>query len=343
MTEQDQLAIILKESGIEQTQAEPLINKFGTFYTDAIKITAQSKGIVIKDISQIDEMKKSREFRLSLKRIRTDADKIRVEMKEPFLRGANAVQLAYNGIEKITREEERRLEEQEKFVEKIEAEKKRRIEVERINQLLKFDDQAENYSVHPDLMSEETFNKLFENAKLAFEARKKAEEEAKKQKLADEKAEFERQEAIRIENEKLKAEAEKRDKELAIEREKVRKENEARETELAKERAEQQKKFEAEQKKQIALQNELRLQKEAEAKKESERLAKIEADKKAIEEASRKKLLAPDKEKLLELASMFDSLQLPAVSSKEAMSVIRATEDMISKVSNYIREKAKTL
>ncbi len=343
MTEQNQLTTILKESGIEQTQAQPLINKFGTFYTDAIKLTAQSKGIVIKDISQVDEMKKSREFRLSLKRIRTDADKIRVEMKEPFLRGANAVQAAFNGIENITREEERRLEDQEKFVERLEKEKKNRVEAERVSKLLKYDSQAENYSLHPDLMSEETFNNLFENSRLAFEAKKKAEEEAEKQRLAEEKAEFERQKAIRIENEKLKAEADKREKELTIEREKIRKENEIREAELAKERAEQREKLEAEQKKQIALQNELRLQKEAQAQKEAERLAKIESDKKAIEEANRKKLLAPDKEKLLELALMFDSLQLPAVSSKEAMSVIRATEEMVGKVSNYIREKAKTL
>lgn len=314
MTEQNQLTTILKESGIEQTQVQPLINKFGTFYTDAIKLTAQSKGIVIKDISQIDEMKKSREFRLSLKRIRTDADKIRVEMKEPFLRGANAVQLAFNGIEKITREEERRLEDQEKFVERLEAEKKNKIEFERVSQLLKYVDEAENYSLHPDQMSEETFNKLLDNSRLAFEARKKAEDEAEKERLALIEAEKEEQERIRQENIKLRAEAEKREKELA------------------KERAEQQRKLEAEQKARKEAEDKIRLEREAQ-----------EAKLRAEAEAKRQHLLAPDKDKLLELALMFDSLQLPAVSSKEAMSVIRATEEMIGKVSNYIREKAKTL
>jgi len=34
---------------------------------------------------------------------------------------------------------------------------------------------------------------------------------------------------------------------------------------------------------------------------------------------------------------------MPAVKSNEASTVIRATQDMLIKVTNYIREKAKTL
>lgn len=339
----NQLATIIKETGIEQTQAQPLINKFGDFYNQAIKLTAQSKGIVIKDASQVDEMKKSREFRLMLKRIRTDADRVRVEMKEPFLRGANAVQAAFNGIEKITKEEEKRLEGQEKFIERIEAERKNKVEAERVSKLLKYDDEAENYSVHPDQMSQETFDKLLENSRLAFEARKKAEEEAEKERIAKEKAEREEQERIRMENERLRAEAEKREKELEKEREKIRKENEAKEKKLAEERAEQQKKLEAERKAREEAEAKIEAERRAIEKKEADVRAKEEAIKKAEEDEKRKQLLAPDKEKLLKLAQELDNFSLPAVSSKEAQGVIRATEEMLGKMTNYIRNKAKSL
>lgn len=63
----------------------------------------------------------------------------------------------------------------------------------------------------------------------------------------------------------------------------------------------------------------------------------------AIDGAERAKLLAPDKEKLLSLAADLEAYALPAVASKEANAVIRATEVMIGKMTSYIREKAKAL
>lgn len=321
----NQLLVITNQAGLAEDKSKQLLSSFGNLFNDARRTVKFAKDIVVTDISQVEEMRKARETRLELKNIRVRVEKTRKQLKEQAVRENKAIDGISNVIKALIVPVEEYLENQEKFAEKLEAERKAKVEAERISQLSKFVEGAENYSLHPDLMSQETFSKLLENSKLAFEARKKAEEEAEKERLAQIEADKKEQERIRQENAKLKAEAEKREKELAIER------------------AEQQKKLEAEQKKQAALQNELRLQREAEAKKEAERLAKIEADKKAIDEANRKKLLAPDKEKLLELASMFDSLQLPAVSSKEAMGVIRATEVMIGKMTSYIRERAKTL
>lgn len=325
MTEQDQLTTIIKEIGIEQTQVQPLINKFGVFYTDAIKLTARSKGITIKDVSQIEEMKKSREYRLRLKKIRTDANKIRVEMKEPFLRGANAVQAAFNGIEKITKKEEKRLEDQEKFIERIEAERKNEIEVERVKKLFKYVEEAESYSLHPDKMSDDVFNKLLENSKVAFEVKKRAEAEAEKERLVQIELEKKEQERIRLENTKLRAEAETKEKELA------------------KERAEQEKKMAIERKKQLNLESKLRAEKELKAQKERKERELIEANKKAEEELRQKAMLAPDKEKLLKLANEFELINFPAVESKKAKDLLDKVEGLNIKIIKFTREGSKSL
>jgi len=339
----NQLLVITNQAGLAEEKSKQLLSSFGNYFSEARQKVKQAKEIVVSDISQVEEMRKARETRLELKNIRVEVEKTRKQLKEQSIRENKAIDGISNVIKALIVPAEEYLENQEKFAERLETERKAKVEAERINQLSKFVEGAENYSLHPDLMSEETFSKLLENSRLAFEARKKAEEDAEKARLAQIEADRIEQERIRQENAKLKIEAEKREKELAKEREKIAKENAIREAKLAKERAEQQKKLEAEQKKQRDLEEKLRQQKEAQLKKEAEELAKVEAEKKRIEEEARKKLLAPDKEKLLELALSLDSFNLPAVSSKEAMAVIRATEVMIGKMTSYIREKAKTL
>lgn len=91
----------------------------------------------------------------------------------------------------------------------------------------------------------------------------------------------------------------------------------------------------------LAYEARIKAEAEAEAKRIAD--AKVEAEARAKEEAQKAKLLAPDKEKLIDLAASFEMLPLPAVQSKEAMAVIRATQEMIKKMSGYIREKAQTL
>jgi len=339
----NQLLVITNQAGLAEEKSKQLLSSFGNYFSEARQKVKQAKEIVVSDISQVEEMRKARETRLELKNIRVEVEKTRKQLKEQSIRENKAIDGISNVIKALIVPAEEYLENQEKFAERLETERKAKVEAERINQLSKFVEGAENYSLHPDLMSEETFSKLLENSRLAFEARKKAEEDAEKARLAQIEADRIEQERIRQENAKLKIEAEKREKELAKEREKIAKENAIREAKLAKERAEQQKKLEAEQKKQRDLEEKLRQQKEAQLKKEAEELAKVEAEKKRIEEEARKKLLAPDKEKLLELALSLDNFNLPAVSSKEAMAVIRATEVMIGKMTSYIREKAKTL
>ena len=200
----------------------------------------------------------------------------------------------------------------------------------RVNKLHQFGTNPSIYSLAD--MTDEAFEKLLENEKLAYDARIAAKKKAEVDAALEAKAEADRQEAVRLENIELRAQAAK----AAVAAE-------LKEKELAKERAVGQKILDAERKAREAVEAKAKAEKDAQAQKEAAEATRLDTLKKAQEDQDRKKLLAPDKEKLLELANMIEQIGMPSVKSKEASSVIRATEDMLGKVTNYIREKAKTL
>jgi hypothetical protein len=324
--EENKLQKIVDESGLQPIQAKPLLDSFGDLFVEAHKLVTKSKAIKVTSEDQVEEMKQARKYRILLKNIRNDADKARVSLKEGYLRGANAVQAIFNDIRDVTKPEEDRLLEQEKFIERIREERK---EKEINEKLLKLSEYSENdqYSDRKIIenLTDDGFEKYLQTVKSAYEARKKAEQEAENERISQEKEQREEQERIRKENEALRKQAEEREKALA------------------KERAEQQKKLDAERKAREQAEAKIRAERARIEKIEADKRAKELAEKKAEEELARKKLLAPDKEKLLELAHMIDSVTMPSVASREASAVLRATEDMLGKVTNYIREKSKTL
>lgn len=326
----NELVKLTQELQAPEGVSRTLIQKMSVFFKDADEQKTIIDAIVVTKPEQKAEMQQAREIRLQIKNRRIEARDI-VKVEREKLKNAMADFTlqdklwlkSFQMLEAVCDNLESKCEEKEKFAERWEAEQKQLKYEDRVKKLFPYGTDPSIYNLTD--MTDEAFDRLLDNEKLAYEARIKAEEEAEAKRIADAKAESDRHEAIRKENEALRAEAIKRD------------------TQLAKERAEAQKKLDAEKKAREAIEAKSRAEKETQLAKERAEKAKADADRKDQEEANRKKLLAPDKEKLLELALMFDSLQLPAVSSKEAMSVIRATEEMVGKVSNYIREKAKTL
>lgn len=142
----------------------------------------------------------------------------------------------------------------------------------------------------------------------------------------------EEKEKQRLENERLKAEADAREKAIAVERKKQ-------EEVLAAERA----KAESERKAAEAkAAEEVRIEKEKAAKLEAELKAKAEAEAKIAAEA-KKAANAPDLEKLNKLASDILAYELPTVQGEEAKKVIASTKELLEKVSKFITEKTKTL
>lgn len=353
MQENNQLVTLIEKTGLEPAQQKPLLDGFGDMFVKAHKLVAQSKAIKVTSIDQIAEMKKAHELRMKLQKIRTDADKARISLKEGYLRGANAVQGIFNDIKDIVKPEEERLLLQEKFAELIEKQKLDEQEANRKDQLLKYTENISFYDLRN--MDDQTFNQILESQKQLFENKKAEEEKAEKYRIEqEEKQRIYQERRIEIAPyikyiptkydgvdksmiskedwkkliDESKLAKKKHDDEINAQLAQAKKDREARE--VAEAKLKQQQEAIAEQKR----------------KEEAEKEAKEAADRKAkadAEELQRQKLLAPDKDKLMILAQEIDSIQLPAVSSKEAMAVIRATEDMLNKVTNYIREKAKTL
>lgn len=336
-----QLIQLTKEMNAPKDLATSLTSKLNIFFQEVDSVKTTIEGIVITRPDQVEEMRQAREIRLEIRRKRLDARDIVKEQREKIKSAMSDFTLqdklwlkAFQMLEATCDNLETKCEDKEKFAERYEAEQKQLRYESRVNKLHQYGTDPSIYSLAE--MSDESFEKLLENERLAYNARIETQKKLEEEQIAREKAEAEKQEEIRRENEKLKAEAIEKERVANIEREK-------REKELAKERAEQQKKLDAERKARELAEAKIKAEKEAQAKKEAEEKFRLDALKKQQDEEARQKLLAPDKDKLMELAQMIDKIQLPAVSSKEANSVVRATEDMLGKVTNYIREKAKSL
>jgi len=307
-----------------------LITKMSSFFEEIEAQKAVIEGIVVTQPDQVAEMQQARGIRLQIAKrrflardiVKEERNKLKNAMADFKLQDTLWLK-SFQMLEAVCDNLEGKCEEKEKFAERYLAEQKQMRYETRVAKLYQFGTDPSIYSLAD--MTDEAFDKLLENEKLAYNARIAAQKKAERDAALEAKAEADRQEAIRKENIELRAQAEIKEKELA------------------KEREAQQKILDAERKAREIVEVRAKAEKDAQAKKEAAEATRLDTLKKAQEDEDRKKLLAPDKDKLLELSSVIEKIGMPAVNSKEASSVIRATEDMLGKVTNYIREKAKTL
>jgi hypothetical protein len=352
MTDNKDLVLIAQKSGLEKSKTEILLSKFGGYFQEAKSIASEAKEIVVTDENDIATMAEAKEKRLNLKRIRVEADKTRKELKEQSLREGRAIDGIANVIKALIVPVEEHLEAQEKYAERLQAERDNKIEAERHNQLSKYVDDSEIYSLHPSNLTDEAFNKLLGNSKLAYEAQKKAEQEAEAERIENEKKEkifnerkfelvkysdFIELAELTIDTteqqfEKLKKSALTAYKKHQEEQEKIRKENEKLQKEKEKAEAER-----------LKAEQELAKQKETQELKERQEREAQEAKKRAEEELERKSLLAPDKQKLLEFAKQIQSTTAPAVKSKEADMILEKAMELILEAVEVLQQGAKKL
>lgn len=318
-----QLQTILSEQNVAKDNANQLLAAFGAPFEDAGLILSSYKDIKVTEEDDFTTMAEARTKRLALKNIRVDVEKKRKELKEDSLKVGRAIDSVARYVKDTIEPAEKYLESQEKFGEIKAAERVAVKKADRIEKLMAYTDDISMYNF--EAMNDEQFDSLLSS----LNAQKKAAEvEAKKieeDRIAAEKAERERQIAIEAENKRLKEEADKKEKANAEEREKIRIEHEknvAAERAVALAEREKREKLEAEQK----------------AKQEEEARLKSES-----EESQRQSLLAPDKEKLLNLAAEIEKMTLPALQSKDAQAVLNEVEGLLGKVTSYIRGNVKGL
>jgi len=296
----NELAAIAKQSGIELSKAEEITLKYVPFLLKIREANEASKKINFDSPTELDE-KIAREIRLSLVPNRTDADKLKKASKAEFILINGLEDDAFGIVEKTSKLLELKLSNVEKQREIIAKAKIEAIRIERVELIKQY---GENYATM-DLgnMDATMFESILNGAKLAYEAKIKAELEIENARIEREKQAAIDAEKQRLEMERLKKENEEKEKELAEQKRLADIEAKKQAEIIAKQKAEADK-----------LAAELKAKAEAELKEkqriESENKAKLEAEKLAAK--------APDKEKL---KVMIDVIKLPSVDLKSVESI----------------------
>lgn len=241
-----QLAVIVRNSGLEMAEGKTLLEKFGNYEQIAKEWEIKAKQIVVTDASQTTEMAMAKTARKKFSELRIEVEKSRKEMKEQSLRKGQAIDAIARFLVSLISPIEEHLKLQEDFVKIQEAKKAEELRIEAEKKA------AEELRLKMEAEEKERERIRLENIRLQEEARKREEEFARERA----KAEAKRRQA----EEKARKEREEVERLAMIEREKA-------EKKLAEERAK------AEAKRMLAE------EKARKEKEEAERLAKIEREK----------------------------------------------------------------
>ncbi len=274
------------------------------------------------DIKEKETSKKARELRLKIQKNRTQGiNQWHKTAKDFFLKGGQFVDAIKKLEVSVNEQMESKLEEIEKYAEIQEQKRIAELKEKRIKELELYSEFVP-FGIDLGILSDEEYIKVFNGSKLQFEAKKeaerKAEEERKRleeiQKLHNERKEnllpvwqfvenknqnfgemsgsefsqlldFAKKDKAshEAEQERIKRDNERLEKEKAEAEEKARKQREEAEKKLAEERAKQEEALRLEREKQAKLEAELKAKKEAEEKAERERLLSEEKSRKEAE------------------------------------------------------------
>ncbi len=169
------------------------------------------------------------------------------------------------------------------------------------------------------------YSKFIDVSKLTFDTTNSEFNNWLKEGIDKQKAADEAEEKVRLENERLKKEAD----------EKALKDAEEREA--------QQKEIAEANRLKLEAENKLKEQQRLEEQKKIDEEKRIADQKRLEEESQRKLLLAPDKEKIVQLMNTIHQLKLPNVQSNQAGQVVRVVNNMLLNIVEYLEEESKKL
>ena len=162
------LQIIVKDSGLEQTKAQIILDKFSGFFKLAAEWEARAKTIVVTSELNVDEMALARTGRLLLREKRLSIERTRKDLKEQSLREGKAIDGIANVLKGLIEPIEEYLEAQEKFVET--RDRKKAEEASRVEAI-----RAEEERIKAETKQREEYARAeAENTRLRAEAEKNA-------------------------------------------------------------------------------------------------------------------------------------------------------------------------
>lgn len=207
------IAEVVKKAGLELEKESAILKQFESFRYIATEWEAKAKEIIVTDETQTETMEIARNGRLYLKKTRVAIEKTRKRLKEQALKEGQLI----DGIAKTLRELiepiEQHLDNQEKFVENRENERKTKLHDERVAILEPLEVDISLYNLRE--MPIEQFYQLVDSTKRANRLKLAEEERLEEERVAKEEAEKAEQVRIRKENDQLRADAKAKDEELA--------------------------------------------------------------------------------------------------------------------------------
>ncbi len=334
ITEQPELLEVVKSSKIELSKAQSYAVGYAPFMQQVNELSLAIKELN-KDNPTTQDAKIARTKRLELVKVRKLAETKKSDDKELILIEGRLIDGLFKVVENTSKLTENDYLEIEKHQERIEADKKAKLKIERIEKLEQFDVDISFIAIED--MSVEQFNIFFDSQKTAYEAKKEAErlaevarieaeKKSEEERIAKEKADKEERLRIEAENAKLKADQERIAKEQAIKDAAAKKEADR----IAKIQAVEKAKQDAE----IAK---IKAEKEAAEKVIADQKAKEQAEAKRIEDAKKSAELAPDKEKIRVLFDSIKAISIPEFKTSEAKEIgVMVEKDLKQLLSNII-------
>ena len=290
---------------VEATTAAGIAAAFVPMLYTMTEMEKEFNAIVVLPIADKDTVKKARELRLRYVKVRGEVDDAHKAGKAKILRDGKLWDAWKNTGISASEGKEEKLKSIEKHAENLEKERLEKLQILRVALLADYVENASDLMLSS--MPDDVFEAYLTTKKQQFEDKKAAEAKAEADRIAREKAEAEAREAQRLENIRLKAEADKREAEIEAER----KENARIEAEKEAERERLRKieaaKLEAErariEKENAAQLAKLQAEKDAEIAKQKEMARKIQEElynKRIAEEEAERVRIAAEKAAKLE-------------------------------------------
>ena len=303
-----------KEFGLDEVQVVTIEQAFAPKIAERDGMVEIYQQILTKELTE-STCTEAGNLRRKLVKVRTGIAEIHKTQKAFFLAAGRFVDAWKNKETLPVEQMESNLEKIEKHFILIEQERITKLESDRVELLEQY---TEILPTSLGLMQEDVFQAYLAAQKNAYEARIAAEKQAEIDRLAAIEAERKEQERIRIENDKLKAEAEAREKVIQAERAEA-------ERKLQAERAEAEAKQKAIEdaaliEREKADAERAKLEAELKAKEAAELKAKQEAEQKERDRiaAEAKAAKAPDKDKLKAFVTSITLPVLPELKSDES-------------------------
>ena len=199
-------------------KVEELALIFTPFMQRVIELRKDAQAIEVTSEDDREGMEAAKRLRIAIKNARTEAEKIRKEEKQWSLITGRSVDFFGKSIKELAEVTENYLKEQETYAERMEAQRRAELRAAREDAIAPY---LLEGTVVPglDTMTESDFEQRLQDAKDAHAYRVQKAEQEEAERLAAIEAQKAEQEALRAENERLRAEAHAKAEAERIERE----------------------------------------------------------------------------------------------------------------------------